>query len=320
MYTLVPDQLRRDMERMAEAGTTAVAIAVLEQDLEAASNNIEHIGAAAAQVEIELWAVPSRWGGLVAGAPKVPSLWASTRPDTWALDADGRPNQTHGPSASVHHPLTQPYFEGLLRRLFSVHDFAGLVWDEPKRLTQPDFSSAACEAALADGARLDDERWYRRQMLGFFDGLNALAKSLRPGATTTMFLHGHAAWQPALLDIAAACTHLDTFGLDGRPWGLAASAALDGREEDAKSIIDHGPAFLEAARRHGKAGFALIENHNLSAAAEPLMEQGLPDVFALGFDWLAYYYFPRAVERPDAAMAILFEGLRTPAAPRRQPA
>jgi hypothetical protein len=109
MYTLVPRQVREDMIWMADVGTDAVTIAVFEQDLYAARENIEVIHREAARVGLKLFAVPSRWGGQLAGAPKVPSMFTACHPETWVLNKDGTPyiNPFCGPMSSVHHPDEQ---------------------------------------------------------------------------------------------------------------------------------------------------------------------------------------------------------------------
>lgn len=106
MYTMVPRHVREDMEWMADAGTDVVCVAVLEQDLRAAVENIALISEEAARVGMKVYAVPSRWGGMFAGAPKVPSLFSATNPHTWVLDEEGKPYYTDvsGVVSSIHYP------------------------------------------------------------------------------------------------------------------------------------------------------------------------------------------------------------------------
>jgi hypothetical protein len=87
MYTLVPRHVQEDMKWMADIGTNVVSVAVLEQDLFAAVENIQIIVEEAKKAGMKVHAVPSRWGGLLAGAPKVPSLFSVLHPH---LDATGR--------------------------------------------------------------------------------------------------------------------------------------------------------------------------------------------------------------------------------------
>ena len=94
MYTLVPRYVREDMKWLADVGTDAISIGVLEQDLYASVYNINIIIEEAARVGIDVWAVPSRWGGVIAGSPKVPSVFTIQHPETQICDADGSPHNT----------------------------------------------------------------------------------------------------------------------------------------------------------------------------------------------------------------------------------
>ena len=91
MYTLVPHQVREDMRWMADHGSDAVIVGVMEQDFRAARENLDLICAEAAKAGLRVLATPSRWGNLVAGCPKVPSILCATRHEVWARNADGSP-------------------------------------------------------------------------------------------------------------------------------------------------------------------------------------------------------------------------------------
>ncbi len=108
MYTLVPRHVREDLKWMADVGTNVVSVAVIEQDLFAAVENIEIICNEATKLGMDVWAVPSRWGGLVAGAPKVPSLFTIQNHDTWKLNKDGSyaSSSVSGRISSIFHPAT----------------------------------------------------------------------------------------------------------------------------------------------------------------------------------------------------------------------
>ena len=104
-YTIVPHQVRDDMAWMADHGTNAVCIGILEQDLYAAVENYQLVCEEAGRAGMEVFATPSRWGALVAGCPKVPSIFCATHPEAMVQNADGSPHIGWlGPVASVHHP------------------------------------------------------------------------------------------------------------------------------------------------------------------------------------------------------------------------
>ena len=113
MYTLVPRHVREDLQWMADVGTDLVSVAILEQDLNAAVENVSIIQNQAAKLGMKLAVVPSRWGGLLADAPKVPSHFSVVNPQTWLRKKDGSfytdPNvAVH---SSIHYPETEDFFK-----------------------------------------------------------------------------------------------------------------------------------------------------------------------------------------------------------------
>lgn len=304
MYTMVPHQIKEDMKTMAAAGTKVVSIAVLEQDLWAGNHNIKTICEYAAQEGMEVWGVPSRWGGLVAGAPKVPSMFSTTHPDTWMLRKDGTPlirATTSGVVSSIHHPDTLQFFCETGDKVLSEFPLTGLIWDEPKYIGTKDYSEAAQHALGADSTYEERVEHYAR----FFTQVNHYLKE-RHNVQLSMFLQAES--DDTMVSGMAEIGGLDYFGCDGRPWSIKDGGQLEAKD---KTLLDQGHRFLEAARRNDVKSLLLVENHNLPARDLPLLEKGLPEVLAMKPDQLIYYYYPRNVEEPEKAMDIMFEGLRS---------
>lgn len=307
MYTLVPDHVRCDLDWMAGAGASVVAIGILEQDFTAARENIDFVCQEAEKRGMEVWAVPSRWGNLVAGCPKVPSILSATLHDCWALNRDGKPCMGFlGPYASVHATQTQERFRQLLEQTLSFWPMQGIIWDEPKALRVCDFSAHACRA-LAD--KVDDVAAQLQAQAGFFGKLNRLIHSVRPEIKTLAFVYANL--PDDVLRAMAAIDGLDIYGCDGRPWSFAdrGPSDCDNTKPAEKLLIDHGGRFIAAARKHSRNSMALIENHALPASALPLMERRLPEIIAMGWDWLFYYYFPRSCQSPERNMDIIKRAL-----------
>ena len=86
VYTWVPRHVREDMQWMADKGTHYVCVSIFEQDLFASHENEALIVDEAERVGMQVPALPSRWGGLTAGAPKVPSLFSVLNPQTWIVN------------------------------------------------------------------------------------------------------------------------------------------------------------------------------------------------------------------------------------------
>lgn len=304
MYTMVPRHVREDMKWMAGVGTNVVSIAVLEQDLYAAVENIQVVCEEAQKAGMAVHAVPSRWGGLLAGAPKVPSMFSVTHPHTWMLHEDGKPafNGTSGVTSSIHYPETHDFFCKSVDGIVKIHpNLRGVIWDEPKNFRTRDFSPKAKEVLGADAP----VEKHIQAMADFYSRVNEYVKGKHPQLTLSMFVY--ASTSPDVMERAAAIAHLDYFGCDGRPWGEKDGGQLEG---DNKVLVGRGEAFLEAARKNGKKGLLLIENHNLPARDIPLMDRGMPQVLRMNPEQLIYYYYPRNIGEPDRNMATLAKHLR----------
>ncbi len=303
MYTLVPHQVREDLQFMADLGTDAISVAILEQDLFAAVENVSIIANEAERLGISLFIVPSRWGGILAGAPKVPSIFSAQHPHTWVLDSDGNfvKSKWSGVMSSFHHPDTRNFFKEHIDKCLSLWPVKGIIWDEPKLYTIIDHSAAAMQAL--DGST--DLKDHQQAFSDFFSELNAHIKSKAPEVLTSLFVYANLG--DDVVQSGAQITHLDYYGCDGRPWRNE-----DGGEQEQanKVLLGVGERFLTAARAEGKGGFWLIENHNMSAGSNALMERRLEEVINHQPEQLAYYYYPRNVDKPDENMDIIGRHLK----------
>lgn len=309
MYTCVPRHIREDMEWMADKGTHYVCPAVLEQDLFAARENLEIVTAEAERVGMRVLAVPSRWGGLTAGAPKVPSLFSSLNPGTWMQLEDGSTGvnaRVSGVVSSVHHPDTLAFFCETLAEMYRQHpSWAGMIIDEPKPY-RADYSRMAKEALGEDAPMAAHFRAASR----FFTDVCAYAKESWPDKKTILFVQAHK--KPEELQIASEVGSLDYFGADGRPWGREDDARMEatdeGHQEGKGKILlsGVGEQFIQLAKaEEGRRSFFLIENHNLQASMIDALDRNYPAVLSLPADMFCYYYYPRNVQEPERVMEII---------------
>jgi hypothetical protein len=292
MYTMVPRHVREDMKWMADAGCTHLTLAVLEQDLFAAVENIQIVCNEAAKVRLKVLATPARWGGLTAGAPKVPSLFSVNNPDTWILNRDGSPFRTprvSGVISSVHHPLTYQFFCESADSMLRKFALDGVIWDEPKGF-RPDYSKVAVAKLGTDAPR--EAHW--RATADFYGRVSSHIRSNHPGKSISMFVQAHSNLQQ--VEIAAQTQALDYFGCDGRPWdALADKEWIPGPDDDpsesgkGKVLIGRGEQVIALARKHGSKTLMLAENHNLPAKMIPALERGLPRVIAIRPDHFIFY-------------------------------
>jgi hypothetical protein len=304
MYTMVPRQIAEDMKWMAGAGTDVVTISVLEQDLWAAERNIDTICEAARKAGMEVWADASRWGGLVAGAPKVPSLFTVCHPDGWVLKKDGTPvfdTTTAGAVSSIYHPGTRQFFCETADKFLTRFPFTGWVWDEPKHVGADDRSRWALKTL---GERSSYEQRVA-ETVKFFSAVNAYLRERHPAVKLSLFVFANSS--DTVIREMATVSHLDYYGCDGRPW----SNADGGDQESAgKTLVDNGGKFIREARTNKTGSLFLIENHNLAKSNFELLASGIPQVIAMRPDQLIYYYYPRNVEDVDAEMEIVRREVR----------
>lgn len=307
-YTCVPRHIRDDMTWMADHGISSVILAFLEQDFSAARENYLLISKEAERAGLEVWAVPSRWGNLVAGAPKVPSILAATRPDLWALGPDRQPLMGFlGAYLSVHQPDVQEFFFNYLDQLLTGFPIRGVIWDEPKALHVRDYSDAAQRVL---GRRVDDDKAQLEAQAQFFGLLNRHIHQRDPKIRTGLFAEAFSDLSQARL--LASLPDLDEFGCDGRPWTPedGGSSDSDPSARGSKFLLSMGKPFLQAAIEAGRTPLALIENHAISESENYLLDQRLPEVLEQGWEHLIVYYYPRSCDSPDQSMAIVGKHLK----------
>lgn len=298
MYTIVPHQVKEDMKWMAGAGTKVVSIAILEQDLWAAESNIEIICESAEKEGMEVWAVPSRWGGLVAGAPKVPSLFSAGHPDTWILESNGKPliSKNSAVISSIYHPDTLRFFCESAGNLLSKFPVTGLIWDEPKAIGAEDFSPAA-KKVLGNHSTYEERVKHHAR---FFSSVNTYLRQRHPRVQLSLFTFANSG--DTVVNTMATIKPLDYYGCDGRPWSV-----VDGGEMESagKTLLDNAGRFIRAAAKNNIKSLLLMENHNLKSKDFHLLQSGIPQVIALQPDQLIYYFYPRNVSNPEKAMEII---------------
>lgn len=62
---------------------------------------------------------------------------------------------------------------------------------------------------------------------------------------------------------------------------------------------------MTAAQAAGVRSFVLIENHNLDGSGIEPMDSGLPEAFAMDWDHLIFYHYPKGCEKPEQGMRVL---------------
>ena len=304
MYTMVPRHIREDLKWMADVGTDTITLSILEQDFAAAFENVEFICNEAAKLGMSVIAVPSRWAGILAGAPKVPSLFTIRNPQTWILRKDGTPvdSSVTGRISSIHYEETYEFMIQALDKLYSSWDIKGIIWDEPKTLSI-DYSPKAIEKMGPDPT--EDQQLQAN--VDFYTKINKYLKTHYPDKTIGMFIYSDL--PDKVVYKMAETEGLDYYGCDGRPWRLEDGGKT---ENPGKVLVGHtGQRFIDAAKKQGKKSLFLIENHNMADKDIPLLKKRMPELLNMDIDQLIYYYYPRNIENPDKLMNILKNRLKT---------
>ena len=304
MYTMVPHQIKEDMKWLADAGTNAITIAVLEQDFDASFENIEFIIKEANKVGMDVFAAPSRWGGIVAGSPKVPSVFTVRNPQTWVLQKDGKAvdSSISGRISSINSEDTYQFVQDMLDKLFQNWNFKGVIWDEPKTISL-DYSPDAIKKFGNDPSMEQQVQ----ANVDFYSRLNKHVKSRFPDKTISFFVY--AGFDDETIKKLATIEGLDYFGADGRPWNKEDGGQLEG---EGKTLLgNQGQRFINAAHANNIKSLFLMENHNMPNSDIHLLEKGMPELLKMDIDQLIYYYYPRNVEDPDRLMNIIKKNLRS---------
>ncbi|MEL6971100.1 MAG: hypothetical protein AAFO02_13100 [Bacteroidota bacterium] len=131
-YTIVPWQIREDLERIRRQGADWITLNVLEQDRKAARENIDLVMNEAQRVNLKVAFCPERWVGIFGGVNNFPSVW-TVKNMTYSLqDAQGQWVMIEsGPISDPRLEETQGFIFDKLKETFRTWPFQGIVWDRP---------------------------------------------------------------------------------------------------------------------------------------------------------------------------------------------
>jgi hypothetical protein len=185
-FTLVPENIRHDLDEMQQLGTDIVCIGITENDIKYNAANINFIIEEAHQREMQVFAVPSRMAGITAGQPIEPPLFGYHHPHTATIQKDGTPivRTAHGILSSFYHPEVKAYFLDITRKMIANFALDGIIWDEPKStyIGWQDFSPLALENN-PDSSYVK----YIEDFVDFFSEINLELKKQKPNLTIVHF-------------------------------------------------------------------------------------------------------------------------------------
>jgi hypothetical protein len=250
-HTLLGKHLRADLEHMRGLGVDAVSLCVQEEQLfNWHSRRLRNVVELARSLGLQVFAVPNRWCGLVAGWLDGYSTWTVEHAHTFCNGAS--PPAVSNPA----HPEVRAHYEKSLRALLLDYPFDGVVWDEP-RSVQP-------------------------ELVQFLDTMSAYAKTLRPGLTVSLFA------ESGRLETAphyAATRHIDYLGSDGH---VRDESHRMHRMKN--TIFQAHEAFHPLLTAAGKKTMYLLEAQRHRDEDLEAYLAAIDRAFALPMDQMMFYY------------------------------
>ncbi len=276
-----------DMKRLKDAAVDSICIAVHEGDL--AGSNLPAVCEAAQTQGLDILAVPSRVGGLVAGWHRAVGYLSASNPELWARNPDGTAKNFFGPMISVHHPGSLEGFIEAVESMLEELPITGIIWDELKSLDIEDHSQAAIDAC--SGPAVGDVQV--RSTVDFFSKVNAALREKRPQLMISLFLYCF--MEDALLELCSQVEGLDEFGCDGSCLRPEDNFPIEGGGTK-KLLPDNFLRFARSAQVNRRKKFVLVETQTHQAASVERTLDRLDELFSLDPEHVVYYDYPRNME------------------------
>jgi hypothetical protein len=293
---MVPRHVREDVAWMAAHRVDGVCVGVHDADL--LGGNTAMVCEIIREAGLDVWLIPSRLGGLMAGWGRQPSYLSADHPEWWARLADGRPRRSFGPQVSVFHPDVPAALAETVAKMLRMFPATGIVWDELKSLHGEDHGPAAVDRLGRPALEAD----LIRGTVECFSDINRRLKQEFEALKIACFLYADT--RPDVVDRCAAIAALDEFGCDGKCYRPGESRAGEGGEN--KVLLGGNDArFNAAARRNGCRSFTLLETQLLDEPTLELTFSRLPEFLGTKTGHLAYYYYPYGLADPERVMPAL---------------
>ncbi len=297
---IVPRHVREDVAWMVEHQVDGVFVGVHEADL--LGGNLAMVCEIIREAGLDLWLIPSRVGGLVAGWGRQPGFLSVNHPEWWARQRDGSARESYGPQLSVFHPEVPGAVAQVLLKMLEQFPATGIVWDEIKTMAGEDHSKAAI-ATLGHPAGACEMASGTRDC---FSQINTHLKAAHPALKIAAFLYCYS--PQSEVEEAARIACLDQFGCDGKGHFPGESGVGEGGE--LKALLGgHDARFAAAALANHCLPFTLLETQLLDAPTLERTLLRLPEFLGEKRGHLAFYYYPYGMENPDHYMPLIGEKL-----------
>ncbi len=290
---IVPRHVREDVAWMADHQVDGVFVGMHDADLR--GGNTAMVCEIIREAGLDVWLIPSRVGGLVAGWGRQPNYLSVEHPQWWGRQADGSPRESCGPQVSVFHPEVPEAVAETVSRMLGQCPATGIVWDEVKTLGGEDH----CDAALARLGRPANEDDMVEGTVQCFSEINRHLKQAHPDLRIACFLYCYS--EQHHIDRCATIHLLDEFGCDGKCHFSGESGVGEGGNK--KVLMGGNDArFAAAAEKNGHLPFTLLETQLLDGFTMDVTLARMPEFLSTKSGHLAYYYYPYGMANPDAYM------------------
>ncbi len=293
---MVPRHVREDIRWMVDHQVDGVFVGVHDSDL--LGGNTAMVCDIIREEGLDVWLIPSRIGGLMAGWGRQPSYLSACHPEWWAKNADGSFRNNFGPQVSLFHHQVPHEVAKTVYRMLEEFPATGIVWDELKTLQGEDHSSAAFEY-LGRAATSED---MLQATVECFSQVNQMLKEELPELLISCFLYADS--PQAHVDACAEIEGLDEFGCDGKCFPPGASHVGEGGGE--KVLLGgNNDRFASAAAGAGRRPFTLLETQLLDEPTLDLSLEHLPAFLDEKQGHLAFYYYPYGLADPEKYMPLV---------------
>ncbi|MDQ8194780.1 hypothetical protein QEH59_10110 [Coraliomargarita sp. SDUM461004] len=299
---VVPRHVREDVAWMVDHQVDGVFVGMHDADL--MGGNTAMVCEIIRSAGLDVWLIPSRLGGLMAGWGRQPSFLSVNHPEWWAYSADGSPRTCFGPQVSVFHPEVPDAIADTVGEMLKQCPATGIVWDELKTLSGEDHSQLAIESL----GRPANEEDLVEATVNCFSLINCRLKRKISDLRIACFLFASVKQQ--YVEHCATIDLLDEFGCDGKCYKPGESDIGEGGS-DKVLMGGNDKRFAAAAVKNNCTPFTLLETQLLDERTLELSLSRMPEYLQTKNGHLAFYYYPYGLADPERFMPAIGKMLST---------
>ncbi len=306
-FVMNPRQIADDYREIKDLGADSLTYAILEQDEEFCPATVEMHFAMAHKAGLKVYVIFSRFGGLFAGAPRVPSLFATNNPEVLMRNENGGVyGGDIGVVACVNNPKFAGFFDETTARLLSRFEIDGVVLDEPKVAGM----ACHCDACRRLRGEADPLRFQKESFAGWLGRIITNMKRQKPGLEVALF--NDTLQDTEFHEMTAKLAGLDYHGIDGSLSLQGVDPKRPGRTK--MPLLDQLPEAKRIAHSNGKKLMAVCENFQVPASQIPAWEASFAKVLEFRPELLVFFHYAPNTDDPEALQEMVRRCCRKAAA------